>query len=148
MKQTKIRVLALDLEGTIISGADGVFPRPGLYDFLQWSGEMFERIVLFTCVSEEHVKDIARQLVEEQAAPEWFRDVECVAWEGTYKDLTFVKDAAPGEILLVDDKRIFISPQQKEQWVPVPRYLPPYSDEDDELDRLRDRLIQRCAPDR
>lgn len=145
MNPNRFRVLALDLEGTIISDAVGVFPRPGLYEFLQWCGETFERVVLFTCVSEEHAREIVRHLVAEHAAPEWFREVEYVAWERPYKDLKFVQGAALSEILLVDDKRIFVLPEQQEQWIPVPSYLPPFSDEDAELELLRERLRQRLT---
>ncbi len=143
MKQNRFRVLALDLEGTIISDAFSRFPRPGLYEFLRWCDENFERVVLFTCVLEDHVREIAEQLVAEQVAPAWFQEIEYVDWERPYKDLCYVTDAAIEQILLVDDKRIFIVPDQKEQWLQIPSYLPPYADDDAELEVLRERLIQR-----
>lgn len=143
MKQNRIRVIALDLEGTIISDAASVFPRPGLHAFLQWCKEHFERVVLYTCVSEDHVREIARELVAEQAVPPWFQDIEYVVWDRPYKDLKYVADATVEEILLVDDKRIFILPEQREQWVQIPSYMPPYADDDAELEILRERLLQR-----
>ena len=145
MNDATIRVLALDLEGTLISETIGVFPRPGLYDFLEWCDRHFERVVLYTCVSEEHARDIARRLADEQIVPAWFQDIEYVDWEGTYKNLRFVEGAEPHEVLLVDDKRIFIPPEQKAQWIPIPSFLDPYPDDDAELDRVRERLIAACA---
>jgi hypothetical protein len=46
------RVLALDLEGTLISNAASQIPRPGLYEFLASCQQLFQRIVIFTTVSE------------------------------------------------------------------------------------------------
>ena len=37
------RVLAMDLEGTLVSNAVSQLPRPGLYDFLEWAAATFER---------------------------------------------------------------------------------------------------------
>ena len=141
MPPVRIRVLALDLEGTLISDADSVIPRPGLRDFLLWCGEAFERVMLFTCVSEEHVRSIARELVESDAAPDWFLEVACVDWERPYKDLRFVPGAAPEEVLIVDDKKLFIRPDQQAQWISIPRYLHPFADDDTALEELRNRLV-------
>jgi hypothetical protein len=46
-----IRVLALDLEHTLISDAARADPRPGLAEFLTFCHERFERIVLFDAVA-------------------------------------------------------------------------------------------------
>ena len=45
-------VIALDLEGTLISNAVSQFPRPGLYSFLEYCQENFSRIVIFTAVKD------------------------------------------------------------------------------------------------
>lgn len=145
MERRTFRVLALDLEGTIVSDADGAFPRPGLYDFLQWCADAFERVVLFTCVSEPRVRAIVRQLVTDRAVPAWFETVECVAWEGRYKDVRFVPNTTPDEVLLVDDKKFFVRPDQENQWVPIARYLPPFPDDDSELETVRTHLARRLA---
>lgn len=44
MKSTS--TLALDLEGTLISHASTMVPRPGLHDFLAFCHQQFERVVL------------------------------------------------------------------------------------------------------
>ncbi|MGD9830135.1 MAG: hypothetical protein AB7E70_06365 [Hyphomicrobiaceae bacterium] len=49
------RVLALDLEGTLISNAMSCIPRPGLFAFLEGCREMFARVVLFAAVLEARV---------------------------------------------------------------------------------------------
>ena len=46
-----IKVLALDLERTLISDAMNREPRPGLFSFLQFCVQHFERVILFTSVS-------------------------------------------------------------------------------------------------
>ena len=41
-------VVAIDLEGTLISNAVSQFPRPGLYYFLEYCYKNFDRLVIFT----------------------------------------------------------------------------------------------------
>ena len=55
MPSTPLHVLALDLEGTLISNAMSCIPRPGLFAFLEGCREMFARVVLFTAVLEARV---------------------------------------------------------------------------------------------
>ena len=137
MKGNKIKVLALDLEGTLISNAMSQFPRPGLYEFLEFCRNHFERMVIFTAVSEERTRMIARTLVENGDVPAWFSDsLEYIVWSGQYKDLNFIKGAGIQEVVLVDDQEAYIHPEQKEQWLPVKEYQAPYAEEDDELKRL------------
>ncbi len=79
---TPPRVLALDLEGTLISSAVSQFPRPGLRDFLAWALGNFERVVVFTSVRAEVAREVMATLVEYGDAPAAFADVEIVAWQG------------------------------------------------------------------
>ncbi len=46
-----IKVIALDLERTLISDALNREPRPGLFEFLDFCVQHFERVVLFTSVN-------------------------------------------------------------------------------------------------
>nr|WP_313955409.1 NIF family HAD-type phosphatase [Stenotrophomonas rhizophila] len=55
-------VLALDLEGTLISNAISQIPRPGLRRFLEEVRSEFERLVLFTTVPKDRVRAIATLL--------------------------------------------------------------------------------------
>ena len=119
-------VLALDLEGTLISNAMSQIPRPGLYGFLSRCHELFPRVVIFTTVKEERFRNIARLLVEEQVAPRWFADIEYVDWHGETKDLNFVLGAKPSETLLVDDFEQYVHPGQESQWLQIDYFDYPY----------------------
>ena len=138
-------VLALDLEGTLISNAVSQFPRPGLFDFLAFCRSAFERVVVFTAVPEERLRRIAATLVGEGKAPAWFAGVEYIAWSGPFKDLSFIPDASVEKCLLVDDSEGYVHPEQEEQWVRVRPFASPYSEEDRDLERVMEVLRQLRA---
>ena len=71
-------VIALDLEGTLISNAVSQIPRPGLWSFLEGCRSLAARVVIFTAVSEERFRAIAGVLVEDGFAPEWFASIDYV----------------------------------------------------------------------
>jgi hypothetical protein len=141
----RIRVLALDLEGTIITDAYHQEPRPGLHEFAVFCLERFERVVIFTCVACSAARSIIDHLEEEGEIPrEFLQRCEYVEWQGDFKDLNFVEGAEPAEILIVDDDGSFILPSQEYQWVGVTSYL---GDEDDtELERVAEELARRLGP--
>lgn len=141
------RVLALDLEGTLISTAVSQFPRPGLFHFLERCRVLFERIVMFTSVPEERVRQIAQTLVEEGTAPAWFQHLQYVHWEGAIKDLAFISDCNVREALLVDDLAVYVHPAQLNQWVRIEPFEPPYADSDTGLAKVLDELAQRVRMD-
>ena len=143
MSNTHVKVLALDLEGTLISNAVSVFPRPGLREFLDFCHEAFDKVVLFTSVPENRARKIIQFLADEDLAPAWFRDIEYVVWNGEYKDLNFVIGFTPKEVLLIDDQERYIHPEQKEQWLPIQEYVYPYSDNDQVL-----KDLERCLRSR
>jgi len=128
-----IQVIALDLEGTLVSNAMSQIPRPGLFDFLEGCKSICDRVVIFTTVREELFRKVARLLVDERIAPEWFRDVEYIHWEGKTKDLSFIPGVTPSESLLVDDFYIYVHPGQEGQWVEIKQFDHPYPDTDREL---------------
>ena len=93
-----IRVLALDLERTLVSDARHADPRPGLATFLAFCQEQFPRVVLFTTVQEADARAVINELAERGYLPaELAERLEYVSWCGEYKDLAFVPDAAPEE---------------------------------------------------
>ena len=53
------KVIALDIEGTLISNAMSQFPRPRLHDFLVSCKEITDRVVIFTTVPEPLFREIA-----------------------------------------------------------------------------------------
>ena len=94
MEQLKgIEVLALDLEGTLISNAMSQIARLGLRDFLEFCGAAFPRLAMYTFISEDRFRQIARMLVNEGSAPGWFDALEYIEWGGTIKDLRRIAGA-------------------------------------------------------
>lgn len=126
----KIKIVALDLEGTLISNAVSQIPRPGLYNFLEKLETMFERVVMFTTVKEDKFRPIAKGLVNDGFAPAWFADIENIEWSGATKDISFILDCKIEEALLVDDFEIYVHPGQESQWIEIPLFGSPYSDAD------------------
>jgi NLI interacting factor-like phosphatase len=140
-KQTQLTI-ALDLEGTLISNAVSQFPRPGLFTFLEYCHQNFDRLVIFTAVNEVRFRSIARTLAEAGDAPAWFVDLEYINWHGTYKDLSFIPDATIDRTILIDDRIEYIHPNQKDRWLEIPGYDYPYTDDDRELNIMIEKLSQ------
>lgn len=137
-------ILAMDLEGTLISNAVSQIPRPGLFAFLEAMRIEFSQLVLFTTVPESRVREICRLLVAEGVAPRWFGQLRYVSWYGPTKDLRFVTSHA-GEALLLDDHAPYVHPGQECWWVEVPLFGSPYADDDTGLDLARLRIDERLA---
>ena len=72
MLKQKAVIIALDLEGTLISNAVSQFPRPGLYSFLEYCHQNFHRVVIFTAVNELKFRQIAKTLIQQNKAPNFF----------------------------------------------------------------------------
>lgn len=138
-------VLALDLEGTLISNAVSQIARPGLFEFLLSVSAMFPRVVMFTTVEEEKFRVIARLLDQEGAVPPWFVDIEYVRWNGRTKNLAFIVGASIDEVLLVDDFEGYVHPGQEDQWVRVEHFHHPYSQADVGLGQLLATLKSRIT---
>jgi hypothetical protein len=115
-----VRVLALDLERTLISDAITAEPRPGLFDFLAYCDDRFERVALFTSVDRGDAWEVLAELARRgYVPPTLLGRLEYVEWAGEYKDLNFVPDAYPDQILLVDDDPGWVRPDQLDQWIPI-----------------------------
>lgn len=139
-------VLALDLEGTLISNAVSQIPRPGLFTFLERCRELFPRIVMFTTVNEPRFRAIAGVLIQERAAPAWFAQLEYVSWTGATKDLALIRDAAIEDCLLVDDFEAYVHPGQLAQWICIDNFAHPYEASDTELVKVLEKLQLRLRP--
>src|SRR5262245_37716455 len=95
-------------------------PRPGLFNFLTFCHSRFERVVLFTCVEQPEALEILRQLSRRGCVPPTFLSrLEYVEWSGEYKDLQFVPNSVPDDVLLVDDDPSWIRPDQRDQWIAI-----------------------------
>lgn len=99
-------MLALDLEGTLISNAVSQIPRPGLFEFLEKVSQIFERLVIYTTVREEKFREIAALLSSEGHVPSWFVEPEYIAWSGETKNLRCAPGIDVHQVLLVGDFRI------------------------------------------
>ncbi len=139
----KIDTIALDLEGTLISNAVSQFPRPGLFEFLEFCRNNFSRVVVYTAVREELSRRIMRLLVSEGVAPAWFADIPYVDWDLNFKDLRNIPGADPENCLIVDDNRDYIMDEQYDQWIEIAKFESPYSQEDRELDQIRGSILDR-----
>ncbi len=138
-------ILALDLEGTLISNAVSQIPRPGLMEFLNYASSTFNRIVMFTSVPQKVVAEITSLLVLEGRAPEWSHHLPYIEWDGPTKDLRFVS-AELGEALLLDDHGAYVHPGQHFLWIEAPLFAAPYSDGDEGLQLVIQRLEERLNP--
>lgn len=141
----KSMVLALDLEGTLISSAAPGFTRPGLYEFLDAVHGLFGRVVLFTALAEPKFRELAVGLLQEGQVPPWFVAIECVRWTGATKDLDSIFHVTAEQVLLVDDLAQAVHPGQESQWVEIGGFGPPFDEHDDELSRVLEVLVDRVV---
>ena len=138
----KPTILALDLEGTLISNAMSQIPRPGLHRFLEDVRSQFEELVLFTTVPEALARRIAGLLAREGSVPAWFVELRYIHWSGRTKDLSYVSPRV-GEALLLDDHGPYVHDGQERLWVEIPMFGSPYSPDDDGLQNAAERLTDR-----
>ncbi|HGM6067046.1 NIF family HAD-type phosphatase [Stenotrophomonas sp.] len=138
------RILALDLEGTLISNAVSQIPRPGLCNFLEHAATTFDEVVLFTTVPKHLALRIVLLLAEEAHVPLWFTEVRYVEWTGSTKDLRFVSPLL-GQALLLDDHRSYIHPDQHRFWIEAPLFASPYPANDSGLQVCQTRIRERVS---
>ena len=139
-------VLALDLEGTLISNAMSQIPRPGLFEFLSRCRALFPRVVMFTTVREAKFREVAQLLVDEKFAPAWFAQIEYVNWEGETKDLGFIPNASAEDAVLVDDFERYVHPGQESRWLQIEYFEHPYLASDTGLEKMLRTLEALAAP--
>jgi hypothetical protein len=134
----RVKVLAIDLEGTLIDDALSSRPRPGLYDFLAFCHDRFERVAMFTTVEEPDAREVMEVLADQgYVPPGLLARLEYVGWSGEHKDLGFVAGATPGEVVLVDDDGGWVRPDQRARWVSITAWD---GGPDGELPRVRSLL--------
>jgi hypothetical protein len=133
-----VRVLALDLERTLIDDSMSARPRPCLRDFLMFCQEKFERVALFTTVEEADAREVLQELARGGHVPlDLLARLEFIAWSGEYKDLMFIPNVSPADVLLVDDDAGWVHPDQRGQWVPIAAWD---GGSDNELRRVQSEL--------
>jgi len=137
-------VLAMDLEGTLISNAVSQIPRPGLLRFLAVVNEMFDGLVIYTTVPEPMFRRIAELLVAEGCAPSWFAKLPYTRWQGATKDLRNVSPSL-GSALLLDDHRAYVHPGQENFWIEAPLFGTPYDASDRGLEIVLGVIRERLS---
>lgn len=137
-------ILAMDLEGTLISNAVSQIPRPGLHKFLESAKSLFEELVIFTTVPEPRFRQIAALLACEGAVPSWFASLPYTAWTGPTKDLGRVS-AHIGSAWLLDDYAPYVHPGQEQYWVQIELFGSPYQEDDTGLDDAMATLQKRLG---
>lgn len=120
--------IVLDLEGTLISNAISVFPRPDLYWFLEQCITLTPHLYIMTAVREGRVRQILDILAREGSVPSWFRLTNVVMWNGQYKDLSFVPHDPIEKVWLIDDLEQYVHPKQMGQWLPITPFVSPYDE--------------------
>lgn len=123
------RVVALDLEGTLVSNAVSVFPRPHLDVFLGELDVLADEVVLFTSVSTVRARAVLELLAGEGVVPGWFASVRILGG-APVKDLSRVADLSSAVVVLVDDQAGVVVAGQEARWVPVVAFDAPYSADD------------------
>ena len=138
------RLLALDLEATLIDDALSELPRPGLNSFLSFCRDHFDRLALLTTVDEQTARLVLEALADGGDVPGIVADtIEYIDWDGEYKDLRNAIDVNVDEILFVDDDQGWIHPDQIEQWI---RITPWRGEPDDvELRRVQQQIESRLV---
>ncbi|PHS10140.1 MAG: hypothetical protein COA78_11590 [Blastopirellula sp.] len=138
-------IIALDLEGTLISNAVSQFARPGLFKYLSWCKDYFEEVYIYSAVRDSKCHEIVYNLVSRNLAPKWLEDTQFIQWDRKFKDLANIAGATIEDCLIVDDNRDYILDDQIHQWIKIKKWSPPYSDTDRELERVQEIIEARLA---
>lgn len=145
---TPIDVLALDLEGVLVSNAMSALPRPGLRRFLDFCLARFQRVALFTAVHPTRARQVITSLATMGDTPSSFKDIEIVKWQGAYKDLTYLNILDINRARLIDDQESYVHPDQKRLWIPIEEWNYRHRPEQDwELERVMDLLASMLPTD-
>ena len=118
-------------------------PRPGLKFFLEEVSKLFDRVVIFTTISEQRFRYISELLVIEGSAPPCFSVLEYIDWSGDTKNLNFIANSSVNECILIDDYHGYIHEGQEDNWLKIKCFESPYLTSDTELIKTLNVLILR-----
>lgn len=141
----KSTTLALDIEGTLMSHASTMVPRPGLFNFLVFCRQNFERIVFMSFVDEERGRQILHAMADQGQMPEWVRTADYFHATGGRpgaKDLRQL-GVDPEHALLVDDQPQVLPREQLHRLVQVPEFKEPFPANDRGLEVARSRIMEK-----
>ena len=153
----KVDILALDLEGTLISNIVSQSPRPHLKEFLQFCQDSDFCTVLYTACDTHSARDALMRLERYGHIPRIMGMMPIVKWNKftgptrNPKNLQHAQKMYPGSRLhkcyLVDDISAFVAIGQQDQWIPVLPFNLPYSRDDTELLRVKSIIQAIMAGD-
>lgn len=137
--------LALDIEGTLISHASTLIPRPGLYEFLTFCKENFERVVFFSFVDEEKGRIVLNCMADEGHMPDWVRTAEYFHAQGGRPGAKNLRQLGidSEQALLVDDQPQVLPREQQHRLVRVVEFKEPFSADDTELEQVQKRIMEK-----
>ncbi|MBN1635584.1 MAG: serine/threonine protein kinase [Deltaproteobacteria bacterium] len=121
-----VRAITLDIEGTLVDNFYEKNPRPGLFEFINFCLDHFDRLFVYTLVNEEDTRATFEYLALKQYIPvDFLKRYEYVTWnrddEGDFKDLR--RCLVPLEHnAIVDDSDFVIPEDQKHRWIRVDNY--------------------------
>lgn len=120
-------VIALDVEGTLISNGMSQFPRPGLRRFLEKLSSLDVEIVVYSTLSNNVIDEVLSNLSSDGEIPLWFLNCRRVPWQGGCKS---IRDAEKSDenciAMLVDDYEGYVCSGEEDYWIEVPTFSPPY----------------------
>lgn len=134
-------LIALDLEGTLISNAVSQIARPGLFEFLEGCQRLADRVVIYSAVPAARAHLILEGLAAEGTMPAWAASLACFdIMPNGFKDLRAIGGCHAEHSVLVDDTPEVIAPDLRHRWVPVPMFQSPYPADDDALWKAQEQL--------
>ncbi len=125
---TQIAV-TLDVEGTLVTNYYEKAPRPGLGEFLGYCMDRFDRICIYTLLTEEECREVFISLQEKGILPHgFFETYEYMHWsrgeDGSVKDLRRCYIPVE-ENIMVDDMAEMIPEEQHYRFVHIAGYHEP-----------------------
>ena len=127
-------IIALDLEGTLISNGMSQIPRPGLQQFLINCFAHFDRVVIYSALNEHRIQDVLQNLLSDGLlTSERHQQLEVLSCKGASKDLNLIPLAVADQALLLDDMEAYVAPGQEKNWISIAPFEPPYASDDDAL---------------
>ena len=143
LMRPRIRTVALDFEGVLVSNALSLFIRDGVRELLEGLRTLRLDVVIYSSAPPHALGAAIDLLISGGAAPSWYGELPRVYAADGVKDLTRI-DPDWRTVLLVDDQERGVVPIQRDQWIRVKEWEMPY-DPDGELLRVLECVEARVG---
>jgi hypothetical protein len=121
-------VIALDLEGTLISNGISQFARPNLSKFLNELIACVDEIVIYSTLATSKILKVFERLESENEVPSWLSQCRIIEWCGGCKSLSRVTENRNVLVFLIDDFEGYVCPEDRYGWFEVPSFTSPYDE--------------------